>query len=69
MAEENGTNSDIGSEENLTADVINLEIEEVGYTSKRICNFFFFYLLISMYNCWIETFVFMIIALFTHFIA
>ncbi|XP_058794135.1 vacuolar protein sorting-associated protein 8 homolog isoform X2 [Phymastichus coffea] len=29
MAEENGSNSDIGSEDNLTADIINLEIEEL----------------------------------------
>ena len=29
MAEENGTNSDFGSQENLTTDIINLEIEEV----------------------------------------
>ena len=30
MAEENGSTSDVGSQENLAADVINLEIEEVG---------------------------------------
>jgi hypothetical protein len=31
MAEENGSNSDVGSQENLTTDVINLEIEEVRH--------------------------------------
>lgn len=42
MAEENGSsNSNIGSQENISDDVINLEIEEVSESSKIPLVFYF----------------------------